>query len=90
MLLDPMFSPSASIDAVSPTLGLKEGRQTRLIRRESYKTIRANERGPNMVQIEHIMRINGHEVTKKYEENRHQKRVYSRIFKIVIKKPKQN
>ena len=65
MLLDPMFSPSASIDAVSPTLGLKEGRQTRLRRRESYKTIRANERGPNMVQIEHIMRINGHEVTVK-------------------------
>ena len=25
MLLDPMFSPSASIDALSPTLGLKEG-----------------------------------------------------------------
>ena len=70
MLLDPMFSPSASIDAVNPTLGVKEGRETRLRRRENFRTIKAKEERPDMVEVEHIMRIHGHEVTVKSMKQR--------------------
>merc|ERR1712196_380374 len=41
------------------------GRETRLRRRENFQTWEAKEERPDMVEVEHIMRIHGHEVTVK-------------------------
>jgi hypothetical protein len=65
MLLDPIFTPAADVNSNSPTVGVKERKEERRRRREMERTIRETEARPDMVPVEQIMRIHGHEVTVK-------------------------
>eukprot|EP00505_MAST-04D_sp_SCG-Rhode-Island_P002799 Stramenopile-MAST_4_protein_2799 len=66
LLLDPIFSPTAPLNTCSPSVGTKEGKKKERLRRQRERNVRRTEKLPNMVEVQHITRVHGHEVTVKH------------------------